>query len=368
MADSIYFEGSYVNHMRDAVVASLLSGEHACLIGGPGFGKTDVAMSIARDVLPSNSKMIRITSGMKESAINGAPNIAKLINESQLVAEVTGTAYDPSVKMVIVDEFGRASSMIYTSLMYLTDRKSETVPVIATSNFMPNDKAAEALLDRLGLWCWVNPTLTADEARKISVAKSKGKNRQMSVRGKLPTQQEIEAAYAAQPGDKAIEVIADIVFQLSVDAIAEGYTINPRRVSQWENVLFRVSFWLTGGNADFDKVPAEAVQMLRFCFPLRTQEEAEKWGRVVAAMADPVQVIIDDVLSRAAGALNAEADKISAMGAQARMSAIPAVGAVLAGFQTELAQAGAVDPRIQAAMVQLSQWYATTVRGEKIQR
>lgn len=367
MTNQVYFEGSYIDAMRDAVIAALLSGEHACIIGAPGFGKTDVAMAIARDVHPDNHKMLRITSGMKEDEINGAPNIGKLINESQLIREVTGTAYDPNVKMVLVDEFGRASSMIYTSLMYLTDRKNATVPVVATSNFMPTDKAAEALLDRLGLWCWVNPTLTPDEARKISVAKSKGKNRQMSVRGKLPTADEIAAAYAAQPGDKAIEAVADVIFQLSADAIAEGYTINPRRVSQWENVLFRVGFWLTG-DADFDRVPDQAIQMLRFCFPLRTQEEAEKWGRVVAAMADPVQVVIDEVLSKAAAHMNGEIDKIAAMSSAERMGAISAAGASMARFQSELLQAGPSEPRVQEALRLMTSWFGNLARGEKIQR
>jgi MoxR-like ATPase len=45
------FVGQYVNDMRLVLSASLVAQEHCMLLGAPGWGKTDIAESAARNAV-----------------------------------------------------------------------------------------------------------------------------------------------------------------------------------------------------------------------------------------------------------------------------------------------------------------------------
>jgi MoxR-like ATPase len=154
-----YFAGRYVDDVRDLYLASILSGLHCVAMSGPGWGKTDIALSMARDIAPANHAVARLHPATPPEEVRGAVKTDVLLASSRIEYEVQGTPYDPANRLVIIDEIGRANKVVVSMLMFLLDRKDVAFPppVWATSNFMPAGPEAKARLDRIALWHWILP-------------------------------------------------------------------------------------------------------------------------------------------------------------------------------------------------------------------
>lgn len=354
-----YYTGAYVTDVADLYASSLVSGLHSVAIGPPGSGKTDIAISMLKEIYgDSYWSMARIHPGTQPEEIEGPADMEVLLKDSRLERKVEGTPFDPSNRAVLIDEIGRANRVLVGLLMFLLDQKSHHAPpVLATSNFMPTSIEAEALLDRISLWMHVD--VGHFDPRAMVAAQMSGTNGFLSVPGKLPTKEAIEFVWNAQPGTKAINAVSDVLETVAGDAVAEGFSVHPRRLFQWQRLLYRTSVWLTE-KADFSSVPAESVAYLRFAMPSKTSEEWARWTDLVGVSGDPAGAIIERVMAEGIGKMN----KLADMHVDVRMAE---VGAALQDLQSELKTVGE-DPRVEEAIAESSSWFALLARGEKIHR
>lgn len=360
-----YFVGRYVDDMRDLYALSLVSGLNGVAMGAPGWGKTDIALSMLQEALPDQYTMVRVEPSTLPQEVKGGTDIPHYLATGEYRIKQDGTAFDPKWKAIVIDEIGRANRVLVGTLMFVMDRKDicRPAPVIATSNFMPTSPEAEAMLDRIALWHWVkvNGLDVSDMAR----AQMAGTGGLLSVVGKIPTDQEIDFARNAKPGPQAIDAVAGVLSSLASEAMQEGFNPHPRRVWQWQRALFAYSAYLTGTD-NFSSVPADAVKALRFVWPAKTQADHERWSSLILSMSDPV-----------GGSLDAEMVKVyttlstfAGLNATERTSKIGEAFAVMSSAQQtfDALYKTHKDQRLKEASDKVTQWFANASQGKAIER
>src|SRR4030067_2209479 len=65
------FQGAYIGDIRDCWIASALSGHHVILLSAPGWGKTNVAVEVAKAISGDNYVFIGLDSTTPPEAISG---------------------------------------------------------------------------------------------------------------------------------------------------------------------------------------------------------------------------------------------------------------------------------------------------------
>ena len=356
------FVGSYVKDMAAVLAASALSRQHAIVLGAPGYGKTAVSRSIAWQLTDGKYSFVRIDPSTPPEVVRGAWNPAKLM-EGELVRVVDGTPYDPDMKLAIIDEIGRGNDVTFDALLDTLDRQDtlDSPPVWATSNFMPTTERIQALIDRFGLWFWVQPGVinTAD----VVAAQLNGTGGpQMDMSG-MPTWAEIQDVRSAKPGPNALAAISELLENLKQEASKEGRRPHPRRISQWTHLIFRTSVWHTG-TADFTKVPDEATGLLKYAWPATSPDEAASWAKIAGNVIDTVGAAIEAAMAQVLG----EMKKIAAMGASQRSAEIPKLGTLMQSTQATLESvAGPDDKRVQAEIAKMNTWLAAAIQGREIE-
>lgn len=363
-----YFAGKYIDSLRDVYVASLLSGLNSVAIGAPGYGKTDVALSILGDMFsPGEYTFTRLSPTTPAEAVEGPVDIQKLMSVSEFERKVAGTPMDGQMQAHLVDEIFRANSMVLQSLMFVSDRKDLKFapPVLATANFLPRGEEFEALLDRFGLWHWVEPS--AADAGAIARSKLMGGAGRLHVPGNLPTTQDIgEIHFAAeQPGLRAVEAVAGVIEQLAADVAAEGLTVNPRRVTAWAHLLYRCGVYYSG-SADFQAVPDAAMRLLRFAWRAATPAEAQRWTQLAGSVADPVAAAVEQVLADGAKLVNDALVEAAAKPGN-KDAIVGAATRQLHGLLQALIALGN-DPRAAEANALIMTWFGALAAGRKIER
>lgn len=304
------FVGKYVAEMTDVLTASALSGVHCLLIGAPGRGKTAVARAVAEQIFGDEYVFLRLDATTQPEKVRGHADIAKLLGkESAYEMVVDGTAKDPNAKMILADEIGRPMDMIFDIFLDVMDRqdveKADAPVLWGTTNFMPTSERTDAFRDRFGLWYHV-PEEQMDVKAMVR-AQMAGRVSGMSINATLPSLKEIHAARHATAGTKAVEAIGTTLEALTEAAIAgvgnngqnKTFNPNPRRLEQWENILFGYSFWLSGGDDNFTKVPDKATSLLRNAWTLLTAEDAQDWSEVCQSIVDPIGLVVQDMLNDA---------------------------------------------------------------------
>lgn len=358
-----YFQGEYVNHMRDLTNAVLLTGTPGVLIGAPGWGKTDIPDSMMYYGFGEGRyKNIMLNGATKPGMIQGETDLKHLIAESEIVLKKTGTVYDPKFKGVILDEFGRTHDTIYQLLLEFLHRKFP-LPIIGTANFMPVGPQHEALLDRFNLWHWVSPSKFSARAMAMAQMTRLEGDPPLMVPGKIPTEAEIHAAHNALPGLDAMNAIGDKIDALQAAVEEEGWVMHPRRVGMWHKTLFRVGYWASNGNANFSVVPDEAMHALRFAWPSHTEEEYGKWKSMVMSLTDPLQAVLDTTLDAAVAAVN---NAIDTPAQEAKFKAELTAAAQM--IKDLMKQYGKEEKRLVEASAQIKGWFYNLSVGERVSR
>jgi len=333
-------------------------------ISKPGWGKTEMAIQSARAVAPDGFAFIELDPSTPPEVIRGSYDPAAMLN-GQLVRLVAGTPYDPTAHVVILDEIWRANDVVFDALVHATNQKlidQINRPVFwGTSNFVGKAERTEALRDRFAMWLYMEGTL--DAAGIINAHLNNGTGFDPDWNKDIPVWEECLKIRSSHVSEKAQEAITQMIENLHDEAIASKFDVNPRRIVQWSEILSRVST-LYYGSTDFDTVHPNAAWMLRYAYPCETADRAKAWKEVAASISDKVGTAIE---SYRAIALEKFQDVAKANSDPSEKTKLMAeLGQVLVKAEQEFKRIGAGDPRSDAAMKELTQWFSKAARGEKI--
>lgn len=357
------FQGNYVNDMTDLYKASLVTGLHSLAVSPPGWGKTDISTALVSSVYGHDWLMVRIKLATVPQAIAGVPDYGIMLQENRYELSKEGTVYDPKFKAIVADELGRGNAALNDEWVERLDMKGvvNPAPVLATSNFMPKDERARALLDRIALWLWVEPDQL--DIKQVAAAQMAATNGAMTVPGRIPTAAEIDAVQAAIPGPKATAAVSAYIEIVAGELKKAGYSFHPRRIWQWQRLLFRMACWLTG-DSDFADIPDEAKRFLRFAWPTQSQEEYNRWVTTLESVVDPLTAALEQIMATVAATF----DEFAGRSPESRIATIADVGMAFANSQTLLLRMkdGANDGRIDAAIQQMTDWYGKACSGKSV--
>ncbi|MCK9598650.1 MAG: AAA family ATPase [Sphaerochaeta sp.] len=357
------FVGSYVSQLKGTLAASAVSGHNVMLISAPGWGKTEMARAAGNYIAGQDGLItVELDPSTPPETIRGAYDPAALLN-GQLNRLVDGTPYSPKAKVVLLDEVWRANDVVFDSLIHATNRKDidpRTRPVFwGTSNFVGKGERTEALRDRFALWVWMEPDLDVSAVSSAHLFNGTGIDPEFT-KG-LPTWAECLDARSAVPTQRAAKVVIDIVEKLAAEAQA-NFIVNPRRVVQWTEILFRNTFLVTGTN-DFQRVPDHIAGLLRYAYPAPEKETARAWGEVAASIADPVGAAIE----AARAEILKEFRRVAAIkDIKERTNNLTGLGVLLANAQSNLSSIGGDDPRVGNVVSEINGWMVAAVNGKEI--
>lgn len=302
------FEGYYVPDIELAVKSSLVSGNHALLIGPPGCGKTDIAVTVMRQMTADGLKwkIFRLSPSTPPETVEGGLDIGKaLAVPSQFVTDTSNTFNDVTYHSFIADEVGRTSEPVQDSLLHALERHDleagDLAPVVVcTSNFMPETKRAEAMVDRIPTFVWVEPGKVDPRAIGFAALQSNRRAKvvdcglpQLTVARMLEIRREDPAAHP-----DSCKAVVDIIEALAAEAEKEKFTVNARRITQWSVSLWKTAAWLSG-SFDFTTVPPTATNILKWMWPALRLDQAKRWQQVASACADTVGTAIERMKAEA---------------------------------------------------------------------
>jgi MoxR-like ATPase len=348
--------------MKQVLMAGVLSRQNVVLIGAPGWGKTAVARSVAEQLTDGEFSFTRVDPSTPPEKVHGPLNPAAVL-EGRLERVVEGTPYDPVVKHAIIDEIGRANDAMFDALLDTLNRLDDpdAPAVVATTNFMPAGDRQEALIDRFALWYHITPN--ALDVHGITKAQLSGNGRPQVDMSDFPTWDEVEEIRTMTPGPDAIKAISALLNDLTNEAKTHGRHPNPRRVTQWSHILFRVSAWYSGDD-NFAVVPEQATRILRWAYPALRTEEAASWSQIAASVVDTLGAVIDEKNAEILETMNEllEAD------AAERANILSNIGVKMqqAGETLETI-AGEDNERVQAVQDQWNDWFSRVIKGEPIE-
>lgn len=349
------FVGNYVADIRDALIASVLSSSHAAVISPPGWGKSVIADQMGRRIAGDDHfNLIPLDPSSLPSAIKGEEKL----DGGNIVTDVTGTPYDPEMKIVTADEAFRANDPVFDAMLHATDPlKQDRCTVWVTSNFVPQHERIQALISRFAIWLQVTPEPFDAGEMAVSQLMAGG---MPTVPGQFPTWQTVEDVRAAAPGPKIAESIRDYISLLGSEAEEAGLNLTPRQIGHWQRVLFRMNVYETG-KAD-TMLSADAQKALRFVWPSVDRDAWNLWQSVVGSLVDPVGAAIDAILANVAPQFVevAEIDDQSE-----RTNKLPDLGRALADAQSELYDHGGDDERANEAVKKLNDWFRMAAQGKK---
>lgn len=299
------FVGRNAVEARELLVASAVVHAHTVLIGEPGCGKTVICRAVANKIYANQHVFIRLNASTPPEKVEGLPDPVAALQRGEYVLVVHGTAYDPVALAIIADEIGRPMDQIFEIFLDIMDRQdtdADKSPVVwGTANFLPTSERTEAFRDRFTFRYWYK--------KEPLDIKATVRNQMLAIGGHLevtnhmPTPQEIEGVYNARPGDKAIEAVTNVIERLVREANQSkgNFRFNVesyRRLTQWDNMLFRMGYYLTG-DEDFSVVPAGAVKMLNWAYPNESLEQQTQWQSIIQSIADPLEAALSTLRTNA---------------------------------------------------------------------
>jgi len=356
----VFYSGKYVEDIKDILISAFCSRSNVILMTPPGWGKTEIPNVFMDNVLgPDHHNMIAFTPSTPVARVEGAIDPKAYAETGKYIQNISGTPYDPEMRGVMFDELFRGSDPSYDSSIHATDPlKQHHCTVIATSNFVTLSDRLAALVDRFPFWYW-HKGGTVDVAAIVTAQMESGGKPQIP--GTLPTWEQIEDVRKATPGIKATEAVVDYLEGLAQEAVAEGFMLNPRRIAHWRKILYYTTVYYTG-TADFSVIPPEATRVMQWAWTSTSQEEADHWQKIAKAIVDRVGAVIDEIL---AGAVDHFIKVSELPDSHSRTAAAAELGPIMAQAQETLNAVGGNDPRINEAIVTMSDWFRMAVQGQK---
>lgn len=371
-----FFTGKYAREFARVLVASAISGEHFMSIGGPGTGKTDISMAVARRIYGAAFNFTRLDSTTPPEKIQGLPDMAAaMATPPQIVIHTDKTIYDPQNVSGILDELGRAGDYVFDILLDVYDRKdiprSQRITIWSTSNFVPPHERVQALVDRISLWSWIDAgevDIQAFVNARLEMTDS------LDVDLEMPTLDEIAVVRSYRAGNDAKQAVAHTIQALvnaCADAAKDGgrftFIPNMRRLAAWTNLLYRVSAYFYG-TPDFKTVHPEAMAMLQYAWPSITVEEFNEWKHIALSVQDILALAIAQIQQDAYGKMLEKARELRSGGKTLQVA--HEVGTLMSMYLEELhnkaEDAGTPDdPRVQEVSFQLADYLSKLIQGKE---
>ena len=398
MSKQYYFVGDYVSDVRTAFIVSLLARVNAVGISAPGWGKTAITRRIAQRVLENSEKrwsFTRLEPSTPTDAVLGWWDVAEYTESGKMERNTERTPYQWNNTIAILDEVFRPSDVVFDALLDITDAQfvnatdhefDERVyylhkedararaadgriticepPVVwGTANFVATGERVEALLDRFGIWIWIDTDGVNVHDIIETLMMSDG---MPEVPGDVPTIDEVEKIWTSKPGSKAVKAVQEVAQSVADEAVKAGRSIHPRRLGQWRSILYFYSVYLTG-DENFDRVPEEAKNALQWAYPATTAEEAASWRNIVQSVVDVIGSAVESVLADCV----VEFKRVAALDKSYRKSELGNLGDLMTNAQQTLDalahnQDAADDERITEAYQLISDWFGSAAVGAEI--
>lgn len=309
--------GRFVEEMESALVASALSNVHVMLIGDPGWGKTSTIFATARQMglnLEKDFLFLQIDESTAPEKVEGMLDPAKALgNPPVFEIRREATAFDPNMHIVVADELSRGNNPVFSAMIHAMQRfdlPPDSAPTFwCTSNFFPREERIAALVDRIALWVWITPTQADMDAEQIVLSQLEALGSYPDLQNGIPSWERVARTRAFRPGANTARMVASTIAAIAdeavagteVDGKAYSFAVNPRRVSQWTKVLYRMSAY-HNDSADFSKVPPSAISALRWAYPTKSVEEARAWASIIDAAGNPIAAIVEAIRGEAIAA------------------------------------------------------------------
>lgn len=358
-------QGRYIQDTRDALTASVLSGQHAILLGAPGYGKTALAYDMAKRIGGEGRTVFtRLDAATRPELVQGAMDPQVYLQYGKYVVNQHGTAYQKGLGIWVADEVFRASEVIFDILIDALDRfdlpKSEQPVVWSTSNFVVAGDRVDAMRDRFAMWVWLQADLM-DVSGLVETHLSQLGQR-LSAPGDLPTWEQVQEVRNMTPGPDAVAAVKTVVNTLVEEAVGQQLTVNPRRIAQWSAILFRTSAYDYGAS-DWTACSTTALNVMRYAWPTPDKEEAARWAEVTSVIADPIGAVIEGLMIEATEEFRKCAARLDQSNAE-KSERVAELGAVLGNAQETLDNLGGNDPRIREYKNLLSEMFQAAIMGK----
>lgn len=302
----MFYVGSYIRIVTRILDAAMVSGQNVVLIGAPGWGKTDISQSYLEQVTNGRYNFTRIEQSTDPIVLKGAIDPDAYFKGKGLVKVVSGTPYEVGIQATLLDEAGRGNNPVFDIILDIADRRDiprdERHPVIITTNFMPTDERTRAMRDRFPIWLHLPEPSDFDTDAIIDSQSVPGGPR-TDISGS-PSLVDALRYRAMLPSANAVTAVKGIIRELMAAGKTEGFNLNPRRVTQWYNILFHVSAWRYDSN-DFDTVHPLALEILGYCWPAMTADEADRFNQFAMSTINRGQAAADRCKARIFKALDA---------------------------------------------------------------
>lgn len=357
------FVGKYVDDIRLAVLAGLVSQEHVSVLGPPGTGKTDVVDRLAVTAVGNDGRIFkRFAPSTPPQVIEGVfdPQAA-IANPPKFVLVRDGTPYDPRARIIILDEWFRASDIVFDLGLDVLDRRDismDDIPVVvATSNFAPTSARTEALRDRFAIWLWIHPGTCNVSA--IVDAHAHSMHSPLDA-GNMPDWKTVQEVRRADPGKHAIKVCQEILSLLAQEAAKAGLTPNPRRVRQWFRLLYRTNVFFQG-NADFNFSHEEASKVLTWSWACTDEQTAATWTKISSCVVDIIGTAISELKKSILEQVKLMYLKTKG---ENRSTMATELGEIITNGKREIESLGVKDARIDKALKELEDVFVQIVQGK----
>lgn len=354
------FQGNYVADAKNVFLASAVSGQNAVFVGPPGWGKTHMAQIAARAIAAIEGVIfLEFDPSTPPEVVKGSYNPAALL-DGRLERVFTDTPYDPRGKIVICDELFRTSDIVFDAFLHVTESKTRpplSMPVFwATANHVAEYERVEALRDRFAFWFY----LIVDKPDIKEIVKGHLSNGSDSPHwsSEFPKWEECLDIRRIIPGKAQVAMIADFINTLAREAYNCDFDINPRRLVQWSEILFRYSAFLNG-KAEFSAIPKKAMAILAYAYPNVNLEKATTWKRAVTALVDKEGAALVEVVEN----LRVRLEQIvNAKRTESRENFNQEIGQFISMAQKSLEQFSS-DSRASDLIEKLMGWYAQMTLG-----
>ena len=360
------FVGNYTQDLKKLMTASAVSGQNAMFISPPGWGKSQMAEAAAEVVAGSDGALtIEIDPSSPPEIVRGIYDPAAML-AGKAVRLIENTPYDPAKHVVVLDELWRGNDPLFDAFLHATSMngvETATRPVFwGTSNFVGKAERTAALRDRFAFWYhMVNLDLDVDGIVEAHLLNGNGID--PSWADGLPSWKDCVDIRRTHPTLVSLQAVKDVVNQLVEEAQNEKFDVNPRRVTQWSEILYYSSVLATGSNS-FTSVPTDVMKLMQYAYPCTDQKMAGEWRAVALSIGDKVGAAIEAALGVAVEAFK-KITKEAAGDPGKKANLAVDLGLILGETQDKLEKLGN-DPRLNEASLKLNSIMRKAIRGEQL--